>query len=265
VNDLTYVLLDVMEESGLRDPNYQARIHPGSPEPYVSRAIDVSRRGNGVPALFNDEASISAMLRHGYPLAEARNYGVVGCVELALPGKSFLSTDAALFNLPVCLELALNGGRRIRGGGRIGASTPAPDTFTRIEDVMSAFRVQVDAMVDRFVNDIQVIERGNRDHHPTPFSSMLVDGCIESGLDTTAGGALYNSSGIQGVGVADTADSLAAIEHVVFRRKRYALSDIIRALRADFAGHSALRAELLSAPKYTGTTTSFPTPSPPKW
>lgn len=250
VNDLTYILLDVMEQSGLRDPNYQARIHPGSPEGYVARAIDVSRKGNGVPALFNDEASISAMLRHGYPLAEARNYGVVGCVELALPGKSFLSTDAALFNLPVCLELALNGGRRIRGGGRIGASTPPPDTCTRIEDVVSAFRVQVDAMVDRFVNDIQVIERGNRDHHPTPFSSMLVDGCLESGRDTTAGGALYNSSGIQGVGVADTADSLAAIEHVVFRKKRYAISDIIRAMRADFAGFPALRAELLNAPKY---------------
>ncbi len=89
VNDLTYIFLDVMEESGLRDPNYQARIHPGAPERYVLRAVDVARKGNGVSALFNDEASISALLRHGYPLKEARNYGVVGCVELACRVRAF--------------------------------------------------------------------------------------------------------------------------------------------------------------------------------
>ena len=250
VNDLTYIFLDVMEESGLRDPNYQARIHPEAPEQYVRRAVDVSRKGNGVPALFNDDASISALLRHGYPLNEARNYGVVGCVELALPGKSFFSTDAALFNLPFCLELALNRGKRLKGGGRVGALTPPPESFAGIEDIIAAFRLQVFHMVDRFVNDIQVIERGNRDHHPTPFSSTLVDGCIESGKDTTAGGALYNSSGVQGVGVADTADSLAAIEHVVFRKRRYTLKEIVRAMRANFASEPVMCAELRSAPKY---------------
>ncbi|HSV96502.1 MAG TPA: pyruvate formate lyase family protein [Spirochaetota bacterium] len=250
VNDLTYLFLDVMEESGLRDPNYQARIHPKAPERYVRRTMDVARKGNGVPALFNDEASISALLRHGYPLNEARNYGVVGCVELALPGKSFFSTDAALFNLPVCLELALNRGRRLRGGARVGAKTPAPESLAGIEDVIGAFRLQVSHMVERFITDIQVIERGNRDHHPTPFSSMLVDGCIESGSDTTAGGALYNSSGIQGVGVADTADSLAALDYVVYRKRRYALTQIIRAMRTNFASDPVMRAELLNAPKY---------------
>lgn len=250
VNDLTYIFLDVMEESGLRDPNYQARIHPGAPERYVLRAVDVARKGNGVPALFNDEASISALLRHGYPLEEARNYGVVGCVELALPGKSFFSTDAALFNLPVCLELALNRGRRLRGGARVGAYTPSPAGFGGIEDLLGAFRAQVSHMVDRFISDIQVIERGNRDYHPTPFSSMLVDGCIESGKDTTAGGALYNSSGIQGVGVADTADSLAALDHIVYRRQRYTLTQVIDAMRTDFTSDPVMRAELLNAPKY---------------
>ncbi len=250
VNDLTYIFLDVMEESGLRDPNYQARVHRKSPERYVNRAMDVARQGKGVPALFNDEASISALVHQGYRLADSRNYGVVGCVELALPGKSFFSTDAALFNLPICLELALNRGKLLRGGGRIGADTPDPESFTRIEDVIAAFRDQVFHMADRFVRDIQVIEKGNRDYHPTPFSSMLVDGCIESGRDTTAGGALFNSSGIQGVGVADTADSIAALEHVVFGRKRYPLSRVIKAMHANFSSDPVLRTELLNAPKF---------------
>ncbi len=257
VNDLTYIFLDVMEESGLRDPNYQARIHPDAPMRYVRRAVDVSRKGNGVPALFNDDASISALLRHGYPLNEARNYGVVGCVELALPGKSFFSTDAALFNLPVCLELALNRGRLLRGGTRVGARTPSPASFNTVEDLILAFRAQVSRMVDRFITDIQVIERGNRDYHPTPFSSMLVDGCIESGMDTTAGGALYNSSGIQGVGVADTADSLAALDYIVYQKRRYTLTQVIDAMRTNFASDPVMLAELRSAPKY-GNDLEFP-------
>lgn len=249
VNDLTYIFLDVMEESGLRDPNYQARIHPGSPEDYLRRAVDVARRGKGVPALFNDEAAIASLLLHGYPLEEARDYGVVGCVELAFPGKSFFSTDAALFNLPICLELALNRGRPLRGRRRVGSATPEP-SFTSIEQLIDAFRVQVEHMVSRFVNDMQVIERGNRDYHPTPFSSMLVDGCIESGRDITAGGALYNSSGIQGVGVADTADSLAALDEVVFRKGTRTLKEIIDAMRNNFSSSPQLMAELMKAPKF---------------
>ena len=250
VNDLTYLFLDVMERSGLRDPNYQVRIHPGSPREFIRRAADVARQGHGVPALFNDEAAISALTRHGYTVEEARDYGVVGCVELALPGRSFLSTDAALFNLPVCLELALNQGRRLGKRSRVGALTPSLDRFHSIEDVKQAFQKQVDHMVDRLVKDIQVIEKGNRDFHPTPFSSMLVEGCLESGLDLTAGGARYNSSGIQGVGVADTADSLAALDEVVFKQRKYTLEQVLSGMKDNFHNDSRLRAELLKPPKF---------------
>ncbi len=250
VNDLTYLFLDVMEESGLRDPNYQARIHAGSPDSYLRRVADVARKGNGVPALFNDEAATASLVAHGYPVEEARNYGVVGCVELALPGKSFLSTDAALFNLPLCLELALNRGRRLKGRQQVGAATPDSASFTSIDQVIEAFRAQVEHMVARMIGDLQVIEKGNSDYHPTPFSSLLVDGCLESGQDVTGGGALYNSSGIQGVGVADMADSLAALDEVVFQRHKYTMPQVLKALRDDFASAREVRAELLKAPKY---------------
>ena len=250
VNDLTYLFLDVMEESGLRDPNYQARIHAGSPTNYLRRVAEVASKGNGVPALFNDGAAIASLVSHGYPQEEAGDYAVVGCVELALPGKSFFSTDAALFDLPLCLELALNGGRRIKGRRRVGAATPDPTSFTSIDQVIEAFRTQVEHMVARMIGDLQVIEKGNSDYHPTPLSSLLVDGCLESGRDVTAGGALYNSSGIQGVGVADVADSLAALDEVVFQRNKYTMAQVLVALRDNFASDPVIRAELLKAPKY---------------
>ncbi len=250
VNDLTYLFLDVMEEAGLRDPNYQARIHEGSPDEYLSRVVEVAKKGDGVPAVFSDEAAIRSLVNQGYPIEDARNYGVVGCVEFSIPGKSFLSTDAGLFNLPLCLELALNSGKRIKGWRRIGAKTPDPLSFTSMEQVVNAFRDQVEYMVSRMVDDIQVIERGNRDYHPTPLQSMLVDGCIEKDMDLTAGGAVYNSSGIQGVGVADVADSLAAIDEVVFKKRKYAMKQVIDAVHDNFASYPEVRAELLKAPKF---------------
>lgn len=250
VNDLTYLFLDVMEEAGLRDPNYQARVHGGSPDQYLRRVAEVAVKGNGVPAVFNDEAAVASLLYHGYPLEEARNYGVVGCVELALPGNSFFSTDAGLFNLPICLELALNQGRRFGHGRRVGAATPHPSSFKTMDAVVEAFRQQVYYMLDRMIDDFHVVEKGNRDYHPTPFSSMLVDGCLESGRDLTEGGALFNSSGVQGVGPADVADSLAALDQVVFREKKFGMAEVVEALKADFDGYPRLQAELLKAPKY---------------
>jgi formate C-acetyltransferase len=250
VNDLTYLFLDVMEEAGLRDPNYQARVHAGSPDEYLRRVADVARKGNGMPAVFSDEAAVASLVYHGYPLEEARNYGVVGCVELALPGNSFFSTDAGLFNLPLCLELALNRGRRFGHRRRVGVATPDPSSFRGMDQVIEAFRRQVDYMVERMIADFRVVEGGNRDYHPTPLSSMLVDGCLESGRDLTAGGARYNSSGIQGVGVADVADSLAALDEVVFRKRKLSLQEVLEALREDFARFPRVRAELAGAPKY---------------
>ena len=250
VNDLTYIFLDIMEESGLRDPNYQARFHSGSPENYIRRVIDIARKGNGMPAFFNDEAVIASLTSHGYPLEEARNYATVGCVELGLPGKSFFSTDAGLLNLPLCLELALNRGRRLNSRRQIGDTGPEPSSFTSIDQVIEAFQGQVQYMVARMIDDLQIIEKGNRDYHPTPFSSTLVDGCLESGKDLTEGGALYNSSGIQGVGVADVADSLAALDDVVFIHNKYTIAQVIDAMRNNFSTDPKIHGKLLKAPKF---------------
>ena len=249
-NDLTYIMLDVMAESGLRDPNYQARVHGGSPDSYLKKVVEVAKKGNGVPAVFNDEATVKSLVANGYPLEEARNYAPVGCVEPALPGKSFFSTDAALVNLPVCLELALNRGRQFGSRKLAGYRTADALDFRSIDKVVEVFTEQVNCMVSRLVENIQVVEKGNRDFHPTPFSSMLIDGCLQSGKDVTAGGALYNSSGIQGVGVVDVADSLAALDELVFRRKKYTMGQVVDALKNNFQTNRELQAELVNVPKY---------------
>ena len=249
-NPLTYLMLDVMEKHRMRDPNYQARVHASSPREYLDRCLEIARQGYGVPALFNDEAIVPALVAHGYPVEVARDYGIVGCVEPSIPGRSFLSTDAGLFNLPICLELALNRGRRWNGRARVGAPTPDPGGFASMDDVIEAYRVQLNHMVDRMIGDFHMVEQGNIDYAPTPLSSMLVEGCMESGRDLTQGGATYNSSGIQGVGVADVADSLAALDTVVFREKRLSIREVVDALKADFKGREQVKAELLRAPKY---------------
>ncbi len=250
VNELTYLFLDVMAHAGLRDPNYMARVHAGSPKEYIRRAVDVARMGNGVPGLFNDGPAIEGLVRHGFPLTEARNYGIVGCVEPSFPGKSFFSTDAALFNLPLCLILAVNAGRRLKSRRRLGAATPRPELLGSMDDVMKSFVVQVNHMVGRMIGDMQIVEQGNRNYHPTPFSSMLVEGCLESNRDLTAGGARFNASGVQGVGVADTADSLAALHDLVFEKKKYSLPQVLEAMAADFNGYETLQADLKNAPKF---------------
>jgi pyruvate formate-lyase/glycerol dehydratase family glycyl radical enzyme len=250
VNPLTYLMLDVMEKHRMRDPNYQARVHRGSPPEYLERALDVARQGCGTPALFNDEAVVPALVAHGFPVEDARDYGIVGCVEPSIGGKSFLSTDAGLFNLPVCLELALNRGLRWNGRFRVGAATPDPLSFRGMDDVIEAFRAQLNFQVDRMIDDFHMVEKGNMDYHPTPLSSLLVEGCMESGRDLTEGGAVFNQSGIQGVGTADVADSLAALDTVVFRDGKLTMSEVLEALRADFEGHEPVRVALWRAPKF---------------
>jgi formate C-acetyltransferase len=256
-NPFSYLMLDVMERHGMRDPNYQARVHERSPEEYLERALDVARQGKGSPALFNDGAVVPALVAHGIPLEDARDYGIVGCVEPSIPGRSFLSTDAGLFNMPICLELALNRGRRWKGKLRVGAETRDPLSFTSIDDVIDAYRAQLDHQVDRMIADFHMVEKANMDYNPTPLSSLLVEGCMEKGRDLTEGGARYNSSGIQGVGTADVADSLAALDTLVFREGKLSMSAVLEALKSDFVGHEAVRTALEKAPKF-GNDDSLP-------
>lgn len=249
-NEVTYLFLELMDLLRTRQPNYSARIHSGSPAAYRLRAATVLARGAASPALYNDDVIVPLLESRGMSKEDARDYANVGCVEPVSAGKSFLSTDAALFNLPLCLELALNGGRRFGRRKRIGVATPHVDCMHSMEDLLESFRAQVEAGVARLLSDIAAIERVNSTWHPTPLTSMLVEGCMASGRDASAGGAVYNGSGLQGVGVVEIGDSLAAIDQVVFRQRKATLAEVVEACRTGFEKNPTLRARLRKAPKY---------------
>lgn len=238
-SDLTHAILDTYDRMRLRQPNLHLRVHPATPRDVLDHALDVLRRGGGMPALFNDPAIVPAVRATGASGADASDYAIVGCVEWGVPRKSFPAAGAAFVSLPAVLDDVLH----VRDGAHDSSSRPSA-RFHQMSDLASALR---DAMADRVAaaadgND--AIEEAHRLYRPTPLLSVLVDGCIASGRDVTDGGACYNTSGMQGVGLADVADSLAAIEEVVFARRQLTLDELVRVLDADFEGAEVLRRRL---------------------
>lgn len=232
-NELSDLLLEIMDELRMRQPNFHARVHRSSSEAYRHKINRTLASGSGSPALYNDEVIIEALCRHGYKKADARNYTAVGCVEPVCQGKSFSSTDAALFNLPIMLELALNEGRRFGSFFRSGRKTKQATEMKSMEDVREAFEGQLNFFVTRLIGDLHLVEKANHKEHPTPLSSALIEGCLSSGRCSTGGGAVYNFSGIQCVGPADTGDALYAIDRAVFRERRMTLSGLVELMRKD--------------------------------
>jgi len=181
VNELSYLFLEVMDELRMRQPNYHARVAADSPEKYTERVCDLLAGGSNSPALYNDDVIVETLCKHGYTLKDARNYTAVGCVEPVSQGKSFSSTDAALFNVPIILELALNRGKPFGSRLRTGLKTPAPEKLRSMEDVKTAFEAQLRFQLEKLIRELQAVEIANRTYHPTPLTSMLLDGCLENG------------------------------------------------------------------------------------
>jgi formate C-acetyltransferase len=217
----------------MRQPNFHARLHATAPAAYVERVAEVLCGGANAPALYNDAVIVPTLRANGYGADDARDYAICGCVEPVAPGRTFGSTDAALFNLPIVLELALNGGRRFGTRRRTGARTQHPSRLRSMADVRAAFETQLQFQVDRMVRDLQAVERAHRKYHPTPLTSMLLAGCVERATCSTAGGAVYNGSGIQCVGASDTGDSLYAIARAVFDERRLTLPALVDHLKRD--------------------------------
>jgi len=230
-NALTHIFLDVMNELRMREPNYHARLHADSPKDYIDKIISNLCHGSNTPSLYNDDVIIDTMCKNGYTTADARNYSGVGCVEPIAPGKTFASTNAAMANVPILLEMALNEGRRFCSLFRSGEKTLPVSRMQTMDDVKHAFTAQLKFQIQKLINDLQAIERANMKYHPTPFTSMLHEGCIDSGTCTTAGGAVYNFSGIQAVAPVAAGDALYAIDKFVFKEKKISLPALVRLLK----------------------------------
>jgi formate C-acetyltransferase len=250
VNDFSYLMLDVIDEMRLVQPSSNIQLSAKNPDRFLKRALRIVRKGWGQPSIFNADMVVQEMLRAGKSLEDARQGGTSGCVETGAFGKEAYILTGYL-NLPKLLELALNDGVDMRTGKRIGLPTGDASEFTSFDQVMDAFRAQLRHFVDIKMRGNAVIESLYARYMPAPFLSLLIDDCIEKGRDYNAGGARYNTSYIQGVGIGTITDSLAAIKHNVFDEKRVSLGQLVEALGRDFEGHEELRHVLWEeSPKY---------------
>ena len=266
-NEVTDLLLEIVDEMHLLQPSSNVQVSRKTPDSVLKHALRVVRKGYGFPSLFNADAVVAEQLRQGKTLEDARAGGCSGCVEVGAFGKeAYILTG--YFNLPKVLELALHDGVDPRTGVRLGPATGNPSTFDTFDDVFDAFEAQLRHLVDMKIAGNQVIERLYAKEMPAPFLSVLIDDCIANGRDYNAGGARYNNTFIQAVGIGTITDALAAIRALVFggagteaeevgrggpcpRPSAMGLQELVATLDADFAGNEPLRARLVNRmPKY---------------
>lgn len=250
VNDVTYLILDVIDEMHLLQPSSNIQLSRKNPDRFLRRALDIVRQGWGQPSIFNADMVVEELLRQGKSLADARCGGTSGCVETGAFGReAYILTG--YFNLPKVLEITLNNGVDPRTGKRIGLSTGDPRGFTSFEDVFHAFERQLRHFVDIKIRGNNVIERMYADTMPAPFLSLVVDDCIANGRDYNDGGPRYNSTYIMGVAPGTCTDCLAAIKTHVFDERRITMGELLQALAADFSGYEHLRLLLWNrSPKF---------------
>jgi pyruvate formate-lyase/glycerol dehydratase family glycyl radical enzyme len=250
VNDVTYLVLEVIDEMRLVQPSSNIQLSRKNPDAFLKAAAQVIRKGWGQPSIFNADAVVEELVRQGKTVEDARSGGTSGCVETGAFGKeAYILTG--YFNLPKIVELTLHGGRDPRSGKQLGPATPEGDAFHTFEEFMHAFRTQVNHFVDVKMRGSNVIERLYAEYLPVPFLSLLIDDCIGKGKDYNAGGARYNTSYIQGVGIGTVTDCLSAIRSHVFAGGNMKMSELLRVLDADFQGFEKTRLLLANkTPRY---------------
>ncbi|MBC8181931.1 glycyl radical protein [candidate division KSB1 bacterium] len=250
VNELTFLILDVIEEMRLLQPSSMVQLSKKNPDRFIKRALKIIKTGFGQPSVFNTDAIIQELVRQGKDLIDARNGGASGCVETGAFGKeSYILTG--YFNLVKVLEIMLNNGVDPKSGNKIGIETGDPIKFKSFEEFFEAFKKQLNYFIDIKIKGNIIIERLYAQYMPTPFMSLLIDDCISNGKDYNAGGAKYNTSYIQGVGIGTITDSICALKYNVFDNKRFTMNEMLDALSNNFQGQKELKQVLVNdTPKY---------------
>ncbi|MCI8675345.1 MAG: formate C-acetyltransferase/glycerol dehydratase family glycyl radical enzyme [Atopobiaceae bacterium] len=220
-NELSSLLLDVQNDTRLPQPNLSLRMHAQTPASLLHEAAQVIRLGDGMPQVFNDEVNILSFVNRGISLEDARDYGVVGCVELSIPGAMYGLHDISMFNMVRCLEIALH---------------ENPQGFATFDELIDATEKVIDRYVGLMVRGCNTCDEAHAATSPTPLLSCLINDCMENGQDLTAGGARYNPSGVQGVGTANLADSLEVIRQAVFEEQLLTLPQLVAMLDCDWTG-----------------------------
>jgi len=250
VNEMTFMLLDIIEQMRLLQPSSMVQISKKNPDRLIKRALKIIKTGYGQPSLFNTDAIIQEMIRQGKSITDARTGGASGCVEAGIFGKeAYILTG--YFNLTKVLEITLNNGIDPRTGKKIGIETGDPKGFETYAEFFEAYKKQLKHFIDIKIKGNLIIERLWAEILPAPFMSLLIDDCIKKGMDYNNGGARYNTSYIQGVGMGSMTDALTAIKYHIYDYKTFSFETLLNALKNDFDGHEELRQKLLDeTPKY---------------
>jgi formate C-acetyltransferase len=250
-NELSHLLLEIIDEMHLLQPSSNLQLSRKTPDALLKHALRVIRKGYGFPSIFNTDSVVEEQLRQGKTLQDARAGGCSGCVETGAFGKeAFILTG--YFNLVKVLELTLHDGVDPRTGQLLGPRTGAPGSFTTFDELLAAFRRQLHHFIEIKMRGNLLIEQMYAALMPAPFLSVITDDCIRHGKDYNAGGARYNNSYIQFVGIGSLTDSLAAVKQLVFEAKKLSLADLVEVLDSDFAGQESLRQQLLNKTRKYG-------------
>ena len=250
VNEVSYLLLDVIKEMRLLQPGSMLQISKKGPDRVIHKALDIIRTGFGQPSCFNTDAIIQELLRQGKTIVDARNGGASGCVEAGAFGtEAYWLTG--YFNLPKVLELTLSNGFDVRTSKRVGLETGYAQDYKSFEDLMNAFMLQVNYFIDIKIRGNNVIEKTFSSWLPVPFLSLLVEDCITNGRDYNCGGARYNTSYIQGVGLGSITDMLTSIRYNIYDNQKISWDDLLKAAEADFEGYEQVQYDLIyNTPKF---------------
>ena len=250
VNEVSYLILDCMDEMKLLQPSSNVQISKKTPTKFLKRACEISRKGWGQPAFYNTEAIIQELLNAGKSIEDARRGGTSGCVETgAFGNEAYILTG--YFNLPKILELTLYNGYDIVSKKQIGIPLGYAKDFKSYDELYEAYKKQVEHLIDIKIEGSNIIEKIYAEYMPAPFLSIITNDCISRGKDYNAGDARYNTNYIQGVGIGTITDSLAAIKYNVFDEKKFTMEELIEALEHNFEGYDMI-ANLVrnKTPKY---------------
>ncbi|MBD0902270.1 formate C-acetyltransferase [Klebsiella grimontii] len=220
VNILSFLSLDAYQNVRLPQPNLGVRVNELIDRPFLRKTAETIRLGTGIPQIFNDEVVIPAFLNRGVSLEDARDYSVVGCVELSIPGRTYGLHDIAMFNLLKVMEIVM----------LENESNPDITWDGLINQIRDKIRYYIKLMVE----GSNICDIGHRDWAPVPLLSSFIEDCVQHGQDITEGGARYNFSGVQGIGIANLSDSLHALKGMVFEQKRLSFSELMAVLKANF-------------------------------
>lgn len=252
VNPLTYLMLQAGIDVQMVQPSLSVRISKKNPEAFFLKVAELVQTGSGFPAVFSDDVGYKMLLKKGIPAHLARDWAPIGCVEAQLAGRHYQWSSAGHYNLGSAVEFTMTNGIHLQSGKKLGLETGDPATFATFDQFKEALFAQLRHLLHQFSVSQNMLEELHYQYLPNPVASMFTTGCMEKGRDLTHGGAEFNTGpGMNGNGVGDFVDSLAAVKKIIFDEKRFSMADLTAAIKADFKGYEALQRALEEdAPKW---------------